>query len=112
VSALVRCAPPENKPSPVEIQNCLPFLIQENSMLVESKVVLCLGKIALDGFKKVTPESKKCVFKHGAELRLSDGRWLICSYHPSQQNTFTKKLTEPQFDSIFARINTLLNDFS
>lgn len=121
ITAVARCAPPENKPTPKEIENCSEYLIRELDALKELRVFLVLGQIALKGLWSVLPEEWKPVvqgrsarpapvpkFSHGARVQLRNGMWIVCSYHPSQQNTFTRKLTEPMFDSIFSDIQKLL----
>jgi uracil-DNA glycosylase family 4 len=103
VAAAVRCAPPANKPLPDELARCLPFLAREMALLGEVRVVVALGKFAADavtGLLGVRPRPK---FGHGAESALPGGRTLLCSYHPSQQNTFTGKLTVEMFDAIWRR---------
>jgi uracil-DNA glycosylase family 4 len=107
ISAVVRCAPPANKPTPAERDNCLPYLQRELQLLTGVKVIVCLGKFAYDGVARATGLRTRPPFGHGVEVILSDGRWLICSFHPSQQNTFTRKLTVPMFDAIFARAREL-----
>lgn len=110
ITAVTRCAPPENKPTPEEILNCSPFLIREIEALKKVRVFLVLGQIALKGLWSVLPDSAKPAkalpkFSHGAVVKLNDGRVIVCSYHPSQQNTFTGKLTEPMFDSVFEKLH-------
>lgn len=107
ISAVVRCAPPANKPTPQERDNCLPYLVRELRLLQSVKVLVCLGKFAYDGLARAIGLSRRPIFGHGVETRLPDGRWIICSFHPSQQNTFTRKLTVPMFDAIFARARQL-----
>ncbi len=107
VSAAVRCAPPANKPTTEERDACRPFLEREIALLSEVGVFVALGSFgyaALCGVLGVKPRPK---FAHGVEVELDDGRWLIGSYHPSQQNTFTGVLTEPMFDAVFARARVL-----
>lgn len=113
ITATARCAPPENKPSKTEIENCREYLVNELKVLTEVKVYLALGAIGMRSIwdilpTEVKPQKGLPKFAHGAEVKLSDGRVLLCSYHPSQQNTFTKKLTEPMFDRIFTRANELI----
>ena len=101
VTATVRCAPPLNKPTPDERKKCAPFLRRELEMLSRAKVIVCLGGIAYQamcGDLGVSPRPK---FGHGVQVAAGEYT-LLCSYHPSQQNTFTKKLTEPMLDKIFA----------
>jgi uracil-DNA glycosylase family 4 len=103
VVAAVRCAPPANKPTPQERDTCLPYLQREWALLDRVEVVVVLGSFAyqvIAGMAGLRPRPR---FGHGVEARLPDGRLLICSYHPSQQNTFTGTLTEPMFDAIFER---------
>ena len=108
ISACVRCAPPANKPTPEERDTCLPYLARELRLLRHVQVIVCLGKFAYDGVAQVTGLRRRPAFGHGVEARLADGKTLLCSFHPSQQNTFTGKLTVPQFDAIFARARELL----
>jgi uracil-DNA glycosylase family 4 len=109
VAAAVRCAPPANKPTPEERDTCLPYLVRELRALTEVRVIVALGKFGYDAIwglvaHGVRPKPK---FGHGVEVSLPDGRTLICSFHPSQQNTFTGTLTEEMFDSVFARARAL-----
>jgi uracil-DNA glycosylase family 4 len=107
VSACVRCAPPVNRPTIQERDNCLPYLVRELRLLPNVKVIVCLGKFAYDGVARLCGVARRPPFGHGVETALPDGRHLLCSYHPSQQNTFTRKLTRPMFDAIFARAREL-----
>jgi len=107
ISAVVRCDPPANKPTPEERDNCLPYLRRELRLLTNVRVIVCLGKFAYDGLARAVGLKRRPPFGHGVETHLPDGRWLICSFHPSQQNTFTRKLTVPMFDAIFARAREL-----
>jgi uracil-DNA glycosylase len=108
VTAVVRCAPPANKPTPAERDNCLPYLERELALLERGRVIVALGAFAWDGALRAArvlgadvPRPKPH-FGHGAEATL--GRWrLLGCYHPSQQNTFTGKLTEPMLDEVLAR---------
>ena len=102
VTCVARCAPPNNKPLPEELARCATFLKQEIQLLREVRVILALGQVAFHGvWKHLEPERLRPKFGHGIQTRLSDGRLLLTSYHPSQQNTFTGRLTEPMFDSVF-----------
>jgi uracil-DNA glycosylase family 4 len=114
IAAAVRCAPPENKPSPSEFQRCRPYLVQELRLLKNLRVVIALGKLAFDSFLAALRESGSGVpkplpkFGHGVAVTLPNACVLICSYHPSQQNTFTGKLTEPMFDAVFNQARAVL----
>ena len=102
VAAAVRCAPPANKPLPEERDNCLPYAAEELA-LIRPAVIVCLGKFAWDAaclLRSVRPRPR---FGHLAEFQVPDGPVLIGSFHPSQQNTFTGKLTEPMLDAVFQR---------
>lgn len=109
ITSVVRCAPPGNKPQPDEIANCAPFLDEEIDALENLRVVVCLGKIAFDGFTQHLMRAGKIAsrgklqFAHGAEYRLPGGLTLLASYHPSLQNTNTGKLTMAMFLAVFRR---------
>ena len=107
IAACVRCAPPANKPTPEERDTCLPYLTRELSLLTRVRVVVCLGKFAYDGVAQVLGVKRRPRFGHGVEVSTGDGRTILCSFHPSQQNTFTGKLTVPMFDAIFTRAREL-----
>jgi uracil-DNA glycosylase family 4 len=113
ISAVVRCAPPGNKPTPEEQRNCAPWLDEEIRLLPNLRVVVCLGKIAFDGFlgHQIRVGNLKTragfTFGHGAEYALPGGLSLIASYHPSLQNTNTGKLTRSMFLDIFNRARQL-----
>ena len=113
ITAVVRCAPPGNKPRPDEIANCAPYLDEEVSALKCLRVVVCLGRIAFDGFVRHLVRTGRIAnagelrFGHGAEYRLPNGLTLLASYHPSLQNTNTGKLTEAMFLDIFRRAREL-----
>ena len=113
IGAVVRCAPPANKPTPEERDNCLPYLERELEILERVRVVVALGKFGWDGFLKAaatigvpTPRPKPA-FGHGAEATLNDRLTLLGMFHPSQQNTFTGKLTAPMTDAVLARAREL-----
>ena len=108
VAACVRCAPPANKPTPEERDTCLPYLQRELRLLPQVKVIVCLGKFAYDGLARVVDLPRRPPFSHGVEARDTAGRTVLCSFHPSQQNTFTGKLNAPMFDAIFLRARDLL----
>ena len=107
VAAAVRCAPPANKPTLAERDRCLPYLAREMAALESVRVVVALGRFAYDAVAVLTGLRPRPAFGHGVEAALPDGRVLVCSYHPSQQNTFTGKLTEPMFDQVFGRARRL-----
>jgi uracil-DNA glycosylase family 4 len=107
VCAAVRCAPPANRPTPAERDTCLPYLRREIELLSEVRVVVALGQFALAALSSLFRLRPRPRFGHLAEHRMAEGRVLLCSYHPSQQNTFTGKLTEPMFDAVFARARAL-----
>ena len=107
VTAAVRCAPPANKPTPTERDNCVPFLARELALLTELRVIVVLGQFAYDVVAPLLGVRPRPRFGHGVEVALAEGRTIICSYHPSQQNTFTGRLTEPMFDAVFARARAL-----
>ncbi len=108
ITCIVHCAPPENKPTPVEIKNCRNFLSEELKLLSHAKVYLALGRLAYQTFWKTQTSETAPAFKHGLEIALPHAKTLLLSYHPSQQNTFTGKLTEPMWDGIFLRARGLL----
>ncbi len=112
VTATLHCAPPANKPSREELENCAPWL-EETISLVPARVFLALGQIAwrsLSGFAsaKGWHEGRFPDFAHGASVLLKGGRMLIASFHPSQRNTFTGKLTERMFDDVLRRVKEFL----
>jgi uracil-DNA glycosylase family 4 len=107
VTAAVRCAPPANKPLPAERDNCLPYAAEELSLLAPG-VIVCLGAFAWDAACRLLSLRPKPRFGHGAEIQAPDGGpVLLGCYHPSQQNTFTGKLTEPMIDAVFLRARQL-----
>lgn len=114
ITAVVRCAPPENKPTRKERDHCIQHLIRELKLLDSARVILALGKFSWDGvilaLTKLGHSIKpKPAFSHGAEFEI--GPFLLLgSFHPSQQNTFTGKLTRPMFDDVFTRARKFLKD--
>jgi uracil-DNA glycosylase len=102
VAAAVRCAPPANKPLPSERDNCLPYAAEELELLAPA-VIVCLGAFAWDAACRLYGLRPRPRFGHGAEFEIEDGPVLLGTYHPSQQNTFTGKLTEPMLDAVFAK---------
>ncbi len=119
VTAVVRCAPPDNKPAKQEVENCLPYLIEELRMLENVVVVVALGRIAFETFFRLMRRMNAYTgrmprFRHGAVYRLKgsfNGRPLptvIASYHPSRQNTNTGRLTQRMIDSVFHRARAIV----
>ena len=107
MGAAVRCAPPANRPLPAERDRCLPYAAEELRLLAQVRVVVCLGAFAWDAAARLADVRPRPRFGHGAEHALDDGRVLLGCFHPSQQNTFTGKLTEPMIDAVFARAREL-----
>jgi len=103
VTAAVKCAPPDNKPMPDERANCHGFLLRELEMLTELRVVVCLGAYAYEAACAEFGVRPRPKFGHGVEVDAPNGLHLVCSFHPSQQNTFTGRLTEPMLDAVFSR---------
>ena len=106
ITAVCRCAPPDNKPTPQEQTNCRPYLAREFELLKRARVVVALGRIGMDGYLRLLREQGHALprveFRHGAVCALGDGLpTLICSYHPSRQNTQTGRLTTAMLDKIF-----------
>jgi uracil-DNA glycosylase family 4 len=112
VTAVVRCAPPANKPAPAERDSCLPYLTRELALLDRCRTIVALGAFAWDGALRALhrlgcePPRPKPRFTHGAEAGVGDWRLLGC-YHPSQQNTFTGRLTESMLDAVLRRAREL-----
>jgi len=108
VTAVNRCPPPSNRPTPTERDNCLPYLVEELRLMDRVRVLVALGSFAWDGALRALSELGEAVprrkprFAHGAETLFGDYALIGC-FHPSQQNTFTGKLTEPMLDEVFAR---------
>jgi uracil-DNA glycosylase family 4 len=109
VAAVVRCAPPANKPTPEERDRCVPYLVRELALLPRVRVLVALGQFAYDTVCRLFAVRPRPRFGHGVEVALPGGLTLVCSYHPSQQNTFTGTLTEPAFDAVFARARQLVS---
>jgi uracil-DNA glycosylase family 4 len=107
ITAPVRCAPPGNQPTPAERDRCRPFLERELALLAEVRVFVALGEFGYRATAAAVGLRPRPRFGHGVEVPLPDGRWIICSYHVSQQNTFTGRLTEPMLDAVFDRARTL-----
>ena len=116
ITAAVRCAPPDNKPTPQELATCAPFLDREVAGLKNLKVVVALGKIGFDAYlnflkrRGVLTSKKGYLFKHGASYGMPDGKVLLASYHPSNQNTQTGKLTRKMFLKIFQEAARLASE--
>ena len=114
LTATIRCAPPQNKPLPSEIQSCRPYLMREFHLLSSVRVLVALGRIAFDVALHGLQEafalsiSPKPGFGHGRVFLLPKGLTLIASYHPSQQNTQTGRLTRKMFDEVFAKARSIL----
>lgn len=113
ITSVIRCAPPGNKPLPGEIKNCAPFVDEEIALLQDLRVVVCLGKIAFDGYiahllrtKKIASR-KGLAFRHGAEYAMPNGPHILATYHPSLQNTNTGLLTHAMLQKVFERARIL-----
>jgi uracil-DNA glycosylase family 4 len=107
ITAAVKCAPPQNKPTPSERDACRPFLERELAALTDVRVIVALGQFGWDAITSHYRLRPKPRFGHGAELTLPDGRTLLGSYHVSQQNTFTGVLTTDMLDAVFNRTRAL-----
>jgi uracil-DNA glycosylase family 4 len=123
ITASGRCAPPGNKPTTEELNNCQPFLEREIELL-QPKVIVALGRVAFDRVLRIYSKSERRplavrlngtvhrlspnAFSHGAVFQLKPGPWLVCSYHPSQQNTSTGKLTVEMFDALWTKVKELV----
>jgi uracil-DNA glycosylase family 4 len=118
ITAAVRCAPPGNKPTREELENCSYYFDLEISFLKNVRMIVALGKIAFDAFiqhlrrQKIEIPKLAPKFKHGAIIKFNNGQTLIASYHPSRQNTQTRKLTRRMFLDIFLTAKNLLEDSS
>jgi len=112
ISAVCRCAPPDNKPTPDEIAACRPFLERERALLPDLRVVVALGRVAFDAalrhFAPAEAAASRPAFGHAAAYPLADGRWLVASYHPSRQNTQTGRLTAEMFDRVWTQVRQRL----
>jgi len=114
LTAAVRCAPPDNRPKPAERKACRPYLEAEFDLLERARVIVSLGGFSFDQVLRILRDRGRSVpvpkpaFGHGTEVRIDD-QVLLASYHPSQQNTFTGRLTEPMFDRIWSRARDLLD---
>lgn len=111
ITAAIHCAPPTNKPLKEEIENCRPFLLREIELLRNVRVVIALGGIAFEtAMRAFWFEGARRKFGHGVECDLRGSRRLIASYHPSQQNTFTGRLTEKMLDAVMSRARSIIDD--
>ncbi len=108
VTSAVRCAPPGNRPLPEESAACQPYLERELRLLDRARVLIALGGVAYRAVAALEGIRPRPRFGHGVEVEVAGGRTVICSYHPSQQNTFTGRLTEPMLDSVIERARTLI----
>ena len=115
VAAAARCAPPANKPTRAELERCRPFLTAEIALLTERRITVTLGHIAHEAWLRASgwwerlPSRERPRFAHGAEHALPDGSLLLCSYHPSRQNTNTGRLTRPMWHAVFRRVRALVD---
>ncbi len=120
VTACARCAPPGNRPTPLELDNCQPYLEREIEM-IRPRVIVCLGRIAFERVLRIFSVRRSALqFRHAAHYRIKNGNasnaglpaefWLVCSYHPSQQNTLTGRLTGPMFDRVWKKAKELSED--
>jgi uracil-DNA glycosylase family 4 len=115
ITAAARCAPPDNKPLPAELANCAPYLDRELEGLKHLRVIVALGRIGFEAYlnylvrRKLITRKREYEFRHGAEYVLS-GHVLLASYHPSNQNTQTGKLTKEMFRKIFKRAREIADD--
>ena len=115
IIAAVRCAPPDNKPTPEEIERCRPHLEAEIAELPRVRVIVALGKIAFDAYLRLLKKSglemrPRPAFAHGSVASLPDGKMLFGCYHPSRQNTNTGKLTRRMMDAVFLKVARTLRD--
>jgi uracil-DNA glycosylase family 4 len=108
IAAVAHCVPPANKPALEELENCQPYL-ERTLEILKPKVIVCLGRIAFERLLRIysirNPASK---FGHGAHYQMENGTWILYSYHPSQQNTLTGKLTTAMFDDIWKKAKSLI----
>jgi uracil-DNA glycosylase len=110
IAAVAHCAPPANKPLPEELDNCQPYLERVLEIL-EPKVIVCLGRIAFERVLRLySVRNPAWRFGHGALYRLENSTWVLCSYHPSQQNTQTGKLTAAMFDDIWTEARSIIDE--
>lgn len=115
ITAICRCVPPQNRPKTDEIMNCLPWMAAEVELLTDLKGFVALGRIAFDGILRMVKMQgitlPKMEFGHNRFYEMGEGLpWLLASYHPSQQNTLTGRLTEAMFDEVWDRVKALLEN--
>jgi uracil-DNA glycosylase family 4 len=114
ITATIRCAPPKNKPLPEEIENCRPYFLKELDLLNNVKILIPLGQIALTqtarSLRQKGLDIPSLAFGHGKVYPLPNGQTIITTYHPSQQNTQTGKLTRPMFHQIFKMVRSKLKE--
>ena len=115
ISAVSRCAPPDNQPTRAEMENCRPYLLEELDLLPRLEGIVALGRIAFDNvldiYKRTGLDTSGLTFGHGAFYRLGDNLpWLLTSFHPSRQNTQTGRLTVAMFDQIWQKSRQLLDE--
>lgn len=109
LTAAGRCAPPGNKPTPEELNTCRPYLLRELVLLKNIQVVVCLGRIALDAYLRARDLGPISRFRFGHAVLLDEQTPILCSYHPSRQNTQTGRLTMPMLESVFAKAKQYLS---
>jgi uracil-DNA glycosylase family 4 len=118
ITAAARCAPPDNKPLPEELANCASYLERELEGLKKLRVIVALGRIGFEAYlnylmrRKLIASKREYEFRHAAEYVMPDGRVLLASYHPSNQNTQTGKLTKEMFQRVFKRARELADEGS
>lgn len=110
ITAAARCAPPDNKPTPDELNKCQPYL-ERDIEIIDPNAIVCLGRVAFERILKIYGlRGSVYKFAHAASYQLTNGKWLLCSYHPSQQNTLTGKLTVDMFDQIWKMARKLIDE--
>jgi uracil-DNA glycosylase family 4 len=110
IAAVAHCVPPANKPTPEELDNCQPYL-ERTIRTLKPKVIVCLGRIAFERILRMFAiRNPSWRFGHGVSYQMDSGTWILCSYHPSQQNTLTGKLTPSMFDEIWKKAQELVQD--
>ena len=116
ISCVLRCCPPSNKPTPKELAHCLPYLSNEIALLPSVSIIIALGRVAFDSYLRLYKSHGKnrdvfsYSFGHGATYQLEDDTILIASYHPSQQNTQTGRLTREMFEQVFCKVRYILDE--